>query len=72
MKILRERKWTDVLGDRRLFEGKWYYIYGDSAYFLRFWMQKPFRGEMCAPSEEEGSATMSMARVCVTQKTLNS
>lgn len=61
LKILRESGWSDILHDRRL-DG-WYYIYGDSAYLLWSWMQRPFISGICSFQEEPFNTKMS--EVCV-------
>lgn len=63
--LYRSSQWESVLRDNMYIAGIQYYIYGDSAYLLRPWMQLPYFRDM-ATAEQVGFITaMSKVRVAV-------
>lgn len=65
MTLLRQSGWNEVLRDNLHIDGEWFYIYGDSAYLLRLWMQRPFTRGTCSAEEGTVNTRMSEARVSV-------
>ena len=65
--LLRESGWNNVWSECLYIDGEWYYIYGDSAYLLRPWMQRPFTRGICSDGESDFNTRMSEVRVSVEQ-----
>lgn len=65
MTLLRESNWNEVLSQCLFIDGEWFYIYGDAAYLLRPWMQRPYTRGVCSATEELFNKKMSEVRVCV-------
>lgn len=63
--LLRKSGWNERLQEALLIDGEYYYIYGDSAYMLRPWMQRPFQHGLCSAQEAIFNAAMSAVRVTV-------
>lgn len=47
--LLRKSGWNETLQEELLIDDEYYYIYGDSAYMLRTWMQRQFLHGLCSP-----------------------
>lgn len=63
--LLKKSGWNDTLQEALFIDDEYYYIYGESAYMLRPWMQRPFIHWFCSPQEAVFNATMSAVRVTV-------
>lgn len=63
--LLRESRWSEVWQECLFIDGDWYYLYGDSAYLLRPWMQRPYTRGVCSAQETAFNTQMSEVRVSV-------
>lgn len=63
--VLRQSNWEDVMEGSLVIDGIQYYIYGDSAYLLRPWMQRPFVREFATNAQLLFNTEMSSLRVLV-------
>lgn len=61
---LRKSGWATKLETNLLVEGRQFYLFGDSAYSLRPWMQRPFIGN-CNGEQNDFNRRMSAVRVSV-------
>ena len=65
--LLRDSGWNEILQECLNVEGSYYYIYGDSAYLLRPWMQRPFSRGLSTAEQLAFNTAMSEVRVSVEQ-----
>ena len=63
--LLYQSEWEEVMQNAFVIDGTQYYIYGDSAYLLRPWMQRPFVREFATPAQLEFNTAMSALRILV-------
>ena len=64
MTLLRESGWSTKFEEHLIIDNRQFYVYGDSAYSIRPWIQKHFIG--CLTDEQKQcNRTMSMVRVSV-------
>lgn len=63
--VLRQSEWEPVMEQCMIVNGQQYNIYGDSAYLLRPWMQRPFALEFSDVYQLEFNRCMSSMRVSV-------
>lgn len=63
--LLRQSGWEYIMSESFNVDGRQFYIYGDSAYLLRPWMQRPFLTAFASLPELRFNADMSSLRVLV-------
>lgn len=63
--LLRQSGWEQVMSDMCNIDGRQYYVYGDSAYLLRPYMQRPFLNGFATAEQLAFNAEMSSLRVLV-------
>lgn len=65
--LYRQRGWEQVLRDFLLVNQEYFYIFGDSAYLLRPWMQRPLSRDLEKPNQLLFNTAMNDVRVSVEQ-----
>lgn len=63
--LYRESGWEPIMENFLHIDGVQFYIFGDSAYLLRPWMQRPFFRELATLDEKLFNTAMSSVRVAV-------
>lgn len=63
--LYRESGWDEILENFLMVEGVYFYIFGDSAYLLRPWMQRPFYRGLATEAQRTFNTKMSAVRVSV-------
>ncbi|KAK1860396.1 hypothetical protein I4F81_002985 [Pyropia yezoensis] len=64
MTLYHESGLDATLASALLIEGQRYYVYGDTAYFIRPWLQAAFQG-ILTPQQEAFNASMKVPRTAV-------
>lgn len=63
--LLRESNWESHLEEHLLVDDRQFYIFGDAAYNLKPWLQKPFNCNNLSPLQRQFNSSMSAVRVAV-------
>lgn len=63
--LFRQSGWEQVMSDSFNIEGRQYYVYGDSAYLIRPYMQRPFLNGFATAEQVAFNSEMSSLRVLV-------
>lgn len=63
--LYRHSEWEAILSECLHINGQYYYIFGDSAYMLRPWMQRLYSHGIRTPEQAEFNGKMSTVRVAV-------
>lgn len=63
--LYRNSGWDDLFEEFLLVDGQYFCVYGDSAYLLRPWMQRPYYRDLATPLQMLFNTRMSVVRVSV-------